>query len=98
MQWGQALRRPLAVEEVLPGELVAVLGEPGGQVAVTGQVAPPLTLPDVDGNAVTLTGTGRKTAVVAWSTWWASICHGRGRSRCFRRPSSGWRRPAFAIS
>lgn len=64
-----ALRRPLAVEEVLPGELVAVLGEPGGQVAVTGQVAPPLTLPDVDGNAVALTGTGRKTAVVAWSTW-----------------------------
>jgi thiol-disulfide isomerase/thioredoxin len=63
-----ALRRPLAVEE-LEGGLVAVLGEPGGQVAVTGEVAPPLTLRDVEGNPVNLTGTGRKTAVVAWSTW-----------------------------
>ncbi|MCU1622013.1 MAG: Redoxin domain protein [Frankiales bacterium] len=63
-----ALRRPLAVEEV-EGAVVAVLGESGGQVALTGEVAPPLTLRDVDGNEVALTGTGRKTAVVAWSTW-----------------------------
>jgi len=60
-----ALRRPLAVED----GLVAVLGEPAGQLAVTGELAPPLTLRDVDGNDVALTGTGRKTAVVAWSTW-----------------------------
>lgn len=63
-----ALGRPLAVEEV-DGTTVAVLGEPGGQLAGTGEVAPPLTLRDVDGNEVPLTGTGRKTAVVAWSTW-----------------------------
>jgi peroxiredoxin len=63
-----ALRRPLAFEEV-DGDAVAVLGEPGGRLAVTGEVAPPLTLRDVDGNEVALTDTGRKTAVVAWSTW-----------------------------
>ena len=63
-----ALRRPLAVEQVGDG-VVAVLGEPGGRLAVTGDIAPPLTLSDVDGNDVTVTGTGRKTAVVAWSTW-----------------------------
>ena len=60
-----ALRRPLAVA---PG-LAAVLGEPGGQLTLAGAVAPPLTLRDVDGQDVAVTGTGRKTAVVAWSTW-----------------------------
>jgi hypothetical protein len=63
-----ALHRPIAVEEVDDGH-VAVLGEPGGQLAVAGEVAPPLVLRDVDGNELSLTGTGRKTAVVAWSTW-----------------------------
>jgi hypothetical protein len=63
-----ALRRPFA-SEVVDGRTVAVLGEAGGQLTVTGEVAPPLTLRDVDGNDVALTGTGRKTAVVAWSTW-----------------------------
>ena len=63
-----ALHRPLAVASV-DGGTVAVLGEPGGQVAVTGDVAPALTLRDVDGNEVPVTRTGRKTAVVAWSTW-----------------------------
>ncbi|MCU1602640.1 MAG: Redoxin domain protein [Frankiales bacterium] len=63
-----ALRRPLATE-VVDGSYVAVLGEAGGQVAATGEVAPPLVLKDVDGNPVSLTGSGKKTAVVAWSTW-----------------------------
>jgi hypothetical protein len=63
-----ALRRPLAVA-IVDGVTVAVLGEPGGQVAITGEIAPPLTLRDVDGNDVQLTGSGKKTAVVAWSTW-----------------------------
>jgi thiol-disulfide isomerase/thioredoxin len=63
-----ALHRPLAVEE-LEGGWVAVLGEPGGQTLRTGDVAPPVVLRDVDGHDVQVTGTGRKTAVVAWSTW-----------------------------
>jgi thiol-disulfide isomerase/thioredoxin len=63
-----ALHRPLATA-VVDGRTVAVLGEAGGQLAVSGQVAAPLTLRDVDGNDVQVTGTGRKTAVVAWSTW-----------------------------
>lgn len=63
-----ALRRPLASVSLGDAE-VAVLGEAPGSVAGTGSVAPPLTLLDVDGNQVAVTGTGRKTAVVAWSTW-----------------------------
>jgi thiol-disulfide isomerase/thioredoxin len=63
-----ALGRPLAVEALDTG-FVAVLGEPGGQTVLSGDVAPPLVLRDVDGNDVQVTGTGRKTAVVAWSTW-----------------------------
>ncbi len=63
-----ALRRPLAVQELESGT-VAVLGEPGGQTVHTGALAPPVTLKDVDGHDVQVTGTGRKTAVVAWSTW-----------------------------
>jgi hypothetical protein len=63
-----ALRRPLAVE-LIDGGAVAVLGEPAGSTVHAGEVAEPLTLPDVDGAPVQVTGTGRKTAVVAWSTW-----------------------------
>ncbi len=63
-----ALRRPLAIAEV-DGSVVAVLGEPGGQTALAGSQAPEVVLKDVDGNDVQVTGTGRKTAVVAWSTW-----------------------------
>lgn len=63
-----ALQRPLAVE-VLADRVVAVLGEPGGSTVKVGDVAPEVALSDVDGNAVAVTGTGRKTAVVAWSTW-----------------------------
>lgn len=65
-----ALQRPLALEENGPsGTVVAALGEPGGQTAQPGDVAPPLRLPDVDGKPVDLQAPGRKTAVVAWSTW-----------------------------
>jgi thiol-disulfide isomerase/thioredoxin len=63
-----ALRRPLATA-VVGNHTVAVLGEAGGQLAVSGEIAAPLTLRDVDGNDVQITGTGKKTAVVAWSTW-----------------------------
>ena len=63
-----ALHRPLAVE-VGADRVVAVLGEAGGTTVHRGDVAPALELHDVDGNAVALTGRGRKTAVVVWSTW-----------------------------
>jgi thiol-disulfide isomerase/thioredoxin len=62
------LGRPLALE-ALDGQVVAVLGEPAGVVVPSGSSAPPLTLPDVDGQPVPVGGQGRKTAVVAWSTW-----------------------------
>jgi peroxiredoxin len=51
-----ALHRPVAIE-------------PGGVTLRAGDLAPAVELPDVDGNPVQLTGTGRKTAVVTWSTW-----------------------------
>jgi thiol-disulfide isomerase/thioredoxin len=63
-----ALHRPLASAEV-DGQTIVVIGEAGGQIAVSGEVAAPLTLRDVDGNDIQITGTGKKTAVVAWSTW-----------------------------
>lgn len=63
-----ALRRPLAFSTV-DDLVVAVLGEGPGQVSGNGDTAPSMDLRDVDGNAVPLTGSGRKTAVVAWSTW-----------------------------
>ena len=62
------LGRPL-VRAVLGDQVVAVLGEPAGTLVAEGQSAPPLTLPDVDGEPVAVGGQGRKTAVVAWSTW-----------------------------
>ena len=58
-----ALRRPLAVEPLPDGTVVA------GQTVGVGELAPALTLPDVDGNPVEVTGSGVKTAVVAWSSW-----------------------------
>ena len=63
-----ALQRPLAAE-VLDDQAVAVLGEGPGSTVRAGEVAEPLTLPDVDGQPLQVTGSGRKTAVVAWSTW-----------------------------
>ena len=62
------LGRPLAHHD-LGDEVVAVLGEPAGTTVSTGETAPPLVLPDVDGAPVPVGGAGRKTAVVAWSTW-----------------------------
>lgn len=63
-----ALRRPLAVE-LLADRAVAVLGQATGSTVGAGEVPAPLSLPDVDGAPVVVTGSGRKTAVVAWSTW-----------------------------
>ena len=64
-----AFRRPLAVE-LLADRAVAALGEPAGATVQVGAAAPEVVLPDVDGAPVAVTGTGgRKTAVVAWSTW-----------------------------
>lgn len=62
------LGRPLA-HEALGEQVVVVLGEPAGMVVTTGENAPVLTLPDVDGQPVPVANPGRKTAVVAWSTW-----------------------------
>ena len=63
-----ALHRPLAIE-ISDRDVVAVLGEPGGSTVDAGELAPTLELTNVDGETVALTGRGRKTAVVVWSTW-----------------------------
>lgn len=64
----RALGRPLAVE-VDRDESVAVLGEPGGTTVRRGDLAPELSLTDADGSRIDLTRRGRRTLVVAWSTW-----------------------------
>jgi hypothetical protein len=61
-----ALGRPLATAE-LTDRVVAVLGEPVG--AGAGEQVLGLQLADVDGNPLALGAPGRKTAIVAWSTW-----------------------------
>ena len=63
-----ALGRPLAVE-VGEDESVAVLGEPGGTTIRRGDAAPELGLTDADGNTVEVSTPGRRTLLVAWSTW-----------------------------
>ena len=63
-----ALQRPLAVE-LLDTEAIAVLGEGAGTTLHTGDRAESLVLHGVDGEPHKVTGSGRKTAVVAWSTW-----------------------------
>lgn len=63
-----ALHRPVAFE-ICDDEVIAVLGEPGGSTVDAGQLAPVLELTGVDGETISLTGRGRKTAVVVWSTW-----------------------------
>jgi peroxiredoxin len=64
----RTLARPLAVE--LDGEQpVAVLGEPGSTTIQRGDLAPDLVLADADGQDVDVTRRGRRTLVVAWSTW-----------------------------
>lgn len=62
------LDRPVALE--VEGDLaVAVLGEPGGTTTRRGDLAPELVLRDADGARVEVTRRGRRTLVVAWSTW-----------------------------
>jgi thiol-disulfide isomerase/thioredoxin len=63
-----AFRRPLAVE-MLDDRIVAVLGAAAGSSVRLGDIAPEVVLPDVTGAPTPITGRGRKTAVVAWSTW-----------------------------
>ena len=67
------LTAPVALEDVaaLLGRPLAhaVLGEAAGTVMTAGDSAPTFTLPGVDGERVAVGGQGRKTAVVAWSTW-----------------------------
>src|ERR1700712_1601023 len=63
-----ALGRPLALE--VDGDMsVAVLGAPGGTTVRRGDLAPELRLTDADGSQVDLTRRGRRTVLVAWSTW-----------------------------
>jgi hypothetical protein len=62
------LGRPVAVE--IDEELsVAVLGEPGGTTIQRGELAPDLALTDLDGHDVEVSRPGRRTLLVAWSTW-----------------------------
>ncbi len=62
------LGRPVALER--DDELaVAVLGEPGGTTTRRGDLSPELRLHDADGGEVEVTRRGRRTLVVAWSTW-----------------------------
>jgi hypothetical protein len=64
-----ALRRPLATE---PAAGVAVLGESAEVLAESGASldAPPFTLPDLDGRAVSLTDfASRKRLLYFWASW-----------------------------
>src|ERR1700759_2624862 len=68
VELARVLGRPLAVE--LDDDVtIAVLGEPGGTTSRRGDLSPELTLHDIDGGDVDVTRRGRRTLVVAWSTW-----------------------------
>lgn len=66
---GLALRRPVAFE---PAAAIAVLADAPEDLAATiaDGTAPPFTLPDLDGNPVSLADfAGRKKLLFAWSSW-----------------------------
>jgi hypothetical protein len=64
----ETLRRPLAVE-IWAEAAAAALGAAAGSTVHAGASVPELALPGLDGTPVNVTGRGRKTAVVTWSTW-----------------------------
>ena len=67
-QLAAGLGRPLAIET--DDDLaVAVLGEPGGTTIHRGDLTPARTLADADGGSIDATRRGRRTLLVAWSTW-----------------------------
>jgi len=66
---GIALRRPVAFE---PAAAIAVLADAPEDLAATiaEGVAPGFTLPDLDGNPVSLSDfAGKKKLLFAWSSW-----------------------------
>ncbi len=66
---GVALRRPVAFE---PAAAIAVLAESPDDLAtaISEGTAPAFTLPDLDGNPVSLADfAGKKKLLFAWSSW-----------------------------
>jgi hypothetical protein len=67
--FGAALRRPVALEASAGIAVLADSPEEHAE-AIAGGTAPPFTLPDLDGNPVSLTDFhGRKKLLLAWASW-----------------------------